>query len=143
MIIPDKRICLYQFSYRDKSSFEENLLLTKPAIGVDSLLIFLMTPGFSLLIKLVVNKQHMQLQESQHQLHVLFNIFKKHTYDSSISNIFFRPKSPRKNKQPRKYTKKQKPALSTIVNRSLKAYKHIFYIEGHVLKNSSTFVKER
>ena len=57
MIIPDKRICLYPFSYRDKTSFEENLLLTKPAIGVDSLLIFLMTPGFSLLIKLEVNKE--------------------------------------------------------------------------------------
>ena len=57
MIIPDKRICLRPFSYRDKSSLEENLLLTKPAIGVDNLLIFLMTPGFSLLIKLKVKKE--------------------------------------------------------------------------------------
>lgn len=40
-----------------KTSFEGNLLLTKPAIGVDSLLIFLMMPGLSLLIKLKVNKQ--------------------------------------------------------------------------------------
>ena len=57
MIIPEKRICLCPYFYRDKSSFEENVLLTKPAIGVDSLLIFLMTPGFSLLIKLEVNKE--------------------------------------------------------------------------------------
>lgn len=40
-----------------KPSFEGNVLLTKPAIGVDSLLIFLMMPGLSLLIKLKVNKQ--------------------------------------------------------------------------------------
>lgn len=40
-----------------KTSFEGNLLLTKPAIGVDSLLIFFMMPGLSLLIKLKVNKQ--------------------------------------------------------------------------------------
>lgn len=40
-----------------KPSFEGNLLLTKPAIGVDSLLIFLMMPGLSLLTKLKVNKQ--------------------------------------------------------------------------------------
>ena len=43
--------------FRNKSNFEDNLLLTKPAIGVDSLLIFLMTPGLSLLIKLKVNKE--------------------------------------------------------------------------------------
>jgi hypothetical protein len=40
-----------------KLSFEDNLLLTKPAIGVDSLLIFLMMPGLSLLIKLKVSKE--------------------------------------------------------------------------------------
>lgn len=43
--------------FRNKYNFEDNLLLTKPAIGVDSLLIFLMTPGLSLLIKLKVNKE--------------------------------------------------------------------------------------
>jgi hypothetical protein len=42
---------------RGKTSFEGNALLTKPAIGVDSLLIFLTTPGLSLLIKLKANKQ--------------------------------------------------------------------------------------
>lgn len=40
-----------------KSSFEDNLLLTKPAIGVDSLFTFLMMPGLSLLTKLKANKE--------------------------------------------------------------------------------------
>lgn len=54
IIIPDKRTYI---SKTKRSSFEDNLLLTKPAIGVDSLLIFFMTPGLSLLIKLKVNKE--------------------------------------------------------------------------------------
>lgn len=48
---------IFCISKSKKPSFKDNLLLTKPAIGVDSLLIFLMTPGFSLLIKLKVNKE--------------------------------------------------------------------------------------
>lgn len=46
-----------EMKLKRKTSFEGNFLLTKPAIGVDSLLIFLMMPGLSLLIKLKVNKQ--------------------------------------------------------------------------------------
>lgn len=60
MIIPDKSTGLHPSLYvskTKKSSFEGNFLLTKPAIGVDSLLIFLMTPGLSLLIKLKRNKE--------------------------------------------------------------------------------------
>ena len=60
MIIPDKRTYLrptFHISLMKKSTLEDNVLLTKPAIGVDSLLIFLMIPGLSLLIKLKVNKE--------------------------------------------------------------------------------------